>query len=64
MHDYRNYADPVHAHEVYEFDLENFELSRPVCNQCGEHIIDNSGYYLADEWYCAECVSRSQKYFD
>ena len=29
---------------------------RPVCSQCGEHIQDESAYFIFDKWVCNECM--------
>ena len=62
---YNIYAgDPVRAHEAHEISLYVFEQLRPVCNRCGEHIAEDSGYYLGGEWYCRDCVEASENFFD
>ena len=61
MHEYRNYSDPLSAFDAYEADMYAFERSRPVCHECGEHILDDYAYYLGDNWYCPDCVERNYR---
>ncbi len=62
-HDYRNYSTD-NAYSVFDADMYEFEQSRPVCKCCGEHITEEIGYYLNDEWYCSDCVRNAVEYFE
>ena len=29
---------------------------RPICCECGEHISDEYGYKIDNNWYCKICI--------
>lgn len=41
-----------------DYDREqNKKLAKlPVCADCGEHILDESAFYIDGEWICEDCM--------
>lgn len=37
---------------------------RPVCVCCGEHIQDESAYWIDSEYWCERCVEETRVYID
>ena len=66
MLNYRDYRNiPVDSsYSVYDADMHKQEQRRPVCYKCQEHILDDTAYYINDEWYCPDCVNEMRVYFD
>lgn len=38
--------------------------SRPVCSECGEHIVDETAYYIDCKWICQGCMENHEKYIE
>lgn len=47
-------------------DMKHYawEQSRPECACCGEHITDESAYFVGGQYYCEECMDSFKVYFD
>lgn len=37
-------------------EAEKYEQSCPVCDGCGDHILDEDCYVIGDEIFCPECI--------
>ena len=42
----------------HQADEEAWLMSRPVCAECGEHIAEETAYYIGGAWVCIECIER------
>lgn len=55
--------DPVRDAARYDAELERWEARFPVCQICGEHIVDGEEYVEmgANELYHWECFEEANK---
>ena len=47
--------DPIRDAENYQADQEEWLKSRPICDQCGEHIQEEFMFQYEGENYCPDC---------
>lgn len=48
--------DPVRDAERYYRDMDAEAGGFPVCEDCGEHIQDETAYYIEGHWICPRCI--------
>ena len=48
--------DPVRDYSRWETEQYLKELKRPVCCDCGEHIMDEYMWEFHGQFYCERCV--------
>lgn len=51
-----HYTDnPIRDAENYQADQERWLENRPVCDLCGDHIVDDRYFKDDDGIFCEEC---------
>lgn len=45
----------------HEEEKESMLNRLPVCCECGNHIQDDSAYYINDEWICENCMDSYKR---
>lgn len=53
--------DPLMDYSRYEADQERQLEQLPVCEDCGEHIQDDTAFYINGEWICHDCMSSYER---
>mgnify|MGYP002512644980 CR=1 FL=1 len=48
--------DPLLDFDRHQADEEEWLMSRPVCDDCGEHIVDETAFYIDGAWICESCM--------
>lgn len=51
-------ADQMRYDAEMERRREEWEESRPVCNRCGNHIIDDEAVEIDGDYYCLDCIEE------
>ncbi len=49
-------ADPERDAERWAEDGEAWLASRPICDECGDPIVDPEAYHIRKKWYCRACM--------
>lgn len=44
--------------EHREIELELQRVRRPVCEDCGEHIQDETAFLINGCWFCEKCMDN------
>ena len=44
--------------EIYDTQREMERTRRAVCSECGEHIMEDTCYYINNEYICEDCMDR------
>lgn len=57
-------ADPVLDAECYMDELDKRFARRPVCDCCGQHIVEPAALHYKGLWLCGECVSDNEEYIE
>lgn len=57
-------ADPVLDAECYMDELDKRFARRPVCDCCGQHIVEPAALHYKGLWLCGECVSDNEEYYE
>lgn len=57
-------ANPLKDFWEHMSNQEEWYESRPVCDQCGEHIQDEYYYLINGEIFCEDCLDWHKKYID
>lgn len=47
----------------HEDEVEEWVESRPCCDICGEHIVDEGAYCIEGTWYHKDCLDKYWKWF-
>lgn len=50
--------DPVADAENYYQELEEEKSGYPICEECGDHIVQDTAVYIGGNWYCDNCISN------
>lgn len=45
----------------YDDEKEQRLAERPICAECGEHIQDETAFYINDEWVCENCMDTYRR---
>lgn len=53
-----NIPDPLDLFLEHDRDREEWLESRPVCDDCGEHIQEDHYYRFNDEIICPDCIDN------
>lgn len=53
--------DPLMDYSRYEADQERQLEQLPVCEDCGEHIQDETAFYINGEWICESCMDSYRR---
>lgn len=53
--------DPLMDYSRYETDQERQLEQLPVCEDCGEHIQDETAFYINGEWICESCMDSYRR---
>jgi len=56
--------DPLGDFNRYEAEQFLWEMSRPVCSDCGEHITGDYLWEFHGLIYCEDCVDRHKERID
>ena len=56
-------GNPVHDFNRWDEEQWKWILSRPCCDICGDHILEESYYDLYDTKYCTKCIEKYRKWF-
>ncbi len=48
--------DPLRDFERWDAERERRLAQLPTCADCGEHIQDETAYYINGEWICKDCM--------
>lgn len=55
----RDNIDFYMEHEIQEErDYQRWRRSRPICDECGEHITDDCYWEIEGSIYCPECAEE------
>ena len=46
------------AHDIKQ---ERRRMRRPVCEECGRHIQDETAFLIRGEWFCQECMDNFEE---
>lgn len=47
--------------EAHDARLNRQLEQLPVCEDCGEHIQDETAFYINGEWICHDCMSSYER---
>lgn len=52
---------PITDDPIADFNRRDAEQTawlkkRPICIECGEHIQDETAFYINGEWFCDRCI--------
>lgn len=53
--------DPIRDFLEYSSNQEEELRKRPVCDRCGEHIVEEDCYVLEDMVFCEDCFKEFAK---
>ena len=53
--------DPLLDYSRWEYEEYLWEQSRPICFQCGEHILDDYMWEFEGYYYCESCVAAHRQ---
>ena len=56
--------DPLSDFALWSDDQEEKLNKRPECVLCGNHIQEEYGYVINEEWYCERCIRDGKEYID
>lgn len=54
--------DPLLDFDRHQADEEEWLMSRPVCDDCKEHIADDEAYHNNGIWICRSCFENNLTY--
>ena len=54
-------GDPLADFDRYEADQHKQLEQLPVCEDCGEHIQDETAFYINGEWICESCMDSYRR---
>ena len=57
-------GDPLDDFFRHDWEQTRRLSSRPECSECGEHIQDETAYYINGEWICENCMDTYKRYVD
>lgn len=54
------------VNDFLQFDNEQYMdlKKRPICCSCGQHIQEEYGYVIGNDWYCEKCLEDFKEYID
>lgn len=44
--------------EAHDIEMERRRARRPVCDDCGEHIQDETAFLINGSWICERCMDN------
>ncbi len=44
--------------EAHDIEMERRLARRPVCEDCGEHIQDETAFFINGCWICESCMDN------
>lgn len=44
--------------EAHDIELERRRMRRPVCDDCGEHIQEETAFLINGNWICEKCMDN------
>ena len=53
--------DPLRDYNRWEHEQYLWEMSRPVCCDCGEHITGEYMWNFHGQYYCEDCVREHRE---
>ena len=53
--------DPIADFDRWDADQQKQIGELPVCEDCGEHIQDETAFYINGEWICHDCMSSYER---
>lgn len=56
--------DPLEDFQYHEEEQDRWRNSRPMCDECGEHIQDDIMYEIGSSTYCESCIEKFRKFID
>lgn len=48
--------DPLRDFERWDAERERRLAQLPTCADCGEHIQEETAYYINGDWICRNCI--------
>ena len=54
--------DPVKDAAAHDAEGEKWLESLPVCDECGEHIVEDYYWDINDTVYCEDCLQKHIKW--
>ena len=54
--------DPISDYGRWDYEQYLKEQARPVCNDCGEHIMGEYKWEFHGLYYCENCVQEHRSY--
>lgn len=56
--------DPLRDFRTYMSEEYLYEQSRPICSECGEHIMSDYLWDFHGMIYCEDCVREHREYIE
>ena len=53
-----NIPDSYDMWEAHDIAMERRRARRPVCEECGEHIQEETAFLIRGEWFCEKCMDN------
>lgn len=53
--------DPIADFDRWDTDQHKQLEQLPVCEDCGEHIQDETAFYINGEWICEDCMDSYRR---
>ena len=53
--------DPIRDFEKHDAEQNRWLEKMPVCADCGEHIQDETAFYINGEWICKSCMDSYER---
>ena len=57
-------GDPLYDFMVWDRHQYKLLKHQPTCCYCGQHITDEYGYHMGNEWYCESCINSFREWLD
>ena len=53
--------DPLRDFDRWDAEQQKKLKELPICEDCGEHIQDESAFYINGDWICEDCIDAYRR---
>ena len=57
-------GDPLDDFHRQDMEMERRRARRPKCEECGEHIMDETAFCKDGAWTCEKCMEKTRTWID
>lgn len=47
--------------EANDIEMERRRARRPICDECGDYIQDETAFLIHGKWFCKECIDNFEE---